>query len=98
MAASVDPLVVGRVIGDVLDMFIPTANMSVYFGPKHITNGCEIKPSTAVNPPKVNISGHSDELYTLVMTDPDAPSPSEPNMREWVHWCVPSYALFFFFF
>lgn len=68
MAASVDPLVVGRVIGDVLDMFIPTANMSVYFGPKHITNGCEIKPSTAINPPKVNISGHSDELYTLVYT------------------------------
>ncbi|KAL0699642.1 hypothetical protein Bca4012_055764 [Brassica carinata] len=88
MAASVDPLVVGRVIGDVLDMFIPTANMSVYFGPKHITNGCEIKPSAAVNPPKVNISGNSNELYTLVMTDPDAPSPSEPNMREWVHWIV----------
>jgi len=21
-----------------------------------------------------------------VMTDLDAPSPSEPNMREWVHW------------
>ncbi|KAF2554670.1 hypothetical protein F2Q68_00013601 [Brassica cretica] len=77
MAASVDPLVVGRVIGDVLDMYIPTANMSVYVGPKHITNGCEIKPSVAVNPPKVNISGNSDELYTLVMTDPDAPSPSE---------------------
>ncbi|KAG2303178.1 hypothetical protein Bca52824_031829 [Brassica carinata] len=88
MAASVDPLVVGRVIGDVLDMYIPTAKMSVFFGPKHITNGCEIKPSAAVNPPKVNISGNSDELYTLVMTDPDAPSPSEPNMREWVHWCV----------
>ncbi|KAH0877815.1 hypothetical protein HID58_065209 [Brassica napus] len=88
MAASVDPLVVGRVIGDVLDMYIPTANMSVYVGPKHITNGCEIKPSVAVNPPKVNISGNSDELYTLVMTDPDAPSPSEPNMREWVHWYV----------
>ncbi|KAJ4889444.1 Protein MOTHER of FT and TF 1 [Raphanus sativus] len=88
MAASVDPLVVGRVIGDVLDMFIPTANMSVYFGPKHITNGCEIKPSAAVNPPRVIISGNSNELYTLVMTDPDAPSPSEPNMREWVHWIV----------
>ncbi|KAH0921795.1 hypothetical protein HID58_021813 [Brassica napus] len=86
MAASVDPLVVGRVIGDVLDMYIPTANMSVYVGPKHITNGCEIKPSAAVKPPKVNISGNPDELYTLVMTDPDAPSPSEPNMREWVHW------------
>lgn len=22
------------------------------------------------------------------MTDPDAPSPSEPSMREWVHWLV----------
>lgn len=21
-----------------------------------------------------------------VLTDPDAPSPSEPSMREWVHW------------
>ncbi|CAH8391076.1 unnamed protein product [Eruca vesicaria subsp. sativa] len=88
MATSIDPLVLGRVIGDVVDMFIPTATMSVYFGPKHITNGCPIKPSTAVNPPRVNISGNSNELYTLVMTDPDAPSPSEPNMREWVHWIV----------
>lgn len=25
-----------------------------------------------------------------VMTDPDAPSPSEPSMREWVHWSVAS--------
>jgi hypothetical protein len=66
MAASVDPLVVGRVIGDVVDMFVPTVNMSAYFGPKHVTNGCDIKPSTAVNPPKVTLSGHSDELYSLV--------------------------------
>ncbi|KAK9278945.1 hypothetical protein L1049_028527 [Liquidambar formosana] len=86
MAASVDPLVVGRVIGDVVDMFVPSVNMSVYYGSKHVTNGCDIKPSIAANPPKVNISGHSYELYTLVMTDPDAPSPSEPSMREWLHW------------
>jgi hypothetical protein len=66
MAASVDPLVVGRVIGDVVDMFVPTVNMSAYFGPKHVTNGCDIKPSMAVNPPKVTLSGHSDELYSLV--------------------------------
>lgn len=66
MAASVDPLVVGRVIGDVVDMFIPKVTMSVYFGPKHVTNGCDIKPSTAINPPKITITGHADELYTLV--------------------------------
>ncbi|KAL6181449.1 hypothetical protein ACLB2K_048104 [Fragaria x ananassa] len=88
MAVSVDPLVVGRVIGDVVDMFVPTVNMSVYFGSKHVTNGCDIKPSLAVSPPKVTFSGHPGELYTLVMTDPDAPSPSEPSMREWVHWIL----------
>ncbi|KGN59303.1 protein MOTHER of FT and TFL1 [Cucumis sativus] len=88
MAASVDPLVVGRVIGDVVDMFVPTATMSVYFNSKHVTNGCDIKPSLAVNPPRLVISGHPCDLYTLVMTDPDAPSPSEPHMREWVHWII----------
>ncbi|XP_021736432.1 protein MOTHER of FT and TFL1 [Chenopodium quinoa] len=88
MAASVDPLVVGRVIGDVVDMFVPSVSMSVYFGAKHVTNGCTIKPSIAVDPPRLLIGGHSDVLYTLVMTDPDAPSPSEPSMRELVHWIV----------
>ncbi|PQQ05244.1 protein MOTHER of FT and TFL1 isoform X1 [Prunus yedoensis var. nudiflora] len=98
MAASVDPLVVGRVIGDVVDMFVPTVNMSVYFGSKHVTNGCDIKPSMAINPPRSQsvVSPASSTLWSLisltlcvsVMTDPDAPSPSEPSMREWVHWIV----------
>ncbi|KAL0441967.1 UNVERIFIED_CONTAM: protein MOTHER of FT and TFL1 [Sesamum radiatum] len=88
MAANVDPLVVGRVIGDVVDMFVPTVSMSVYYGSKHVNNGCDIKPSMAAAPPRVTITGHANELYTLVMTDPDAPSPSEPSMREWVHWIV----------
>lgn len=32
----------------------------------------------------------SNEMEGLmqVMTDPDAPSPSEPTMREWVQWLV----------
>nr|AZL87182.1 mother of FT and TFL1-like 2 [Petunia x hybrida] len=88
MAAKVDPLVVGRVIGDVVDMFVPSVTMSVYFGSKHVTNGCDIKPSIATDPPKITVGGHAADLFTLVMTDPDAPSPSEPNMREWVHWIV----------
>ncbi|KAJ4973538.1 hypothetical protein NE237_006712 [Protea cynaroides] len=88
MAASVEPLVVGRVIGDVIDLFVPSVPMSVQYGSKHISNGCEIKPSIAINRPNVLISGSFNELFTLVMTDPDAPSPSEPTMRELVHWIV----------
>lgn len=76
MAASVDPLVVGRVIGDVVDMFIPSVSMSVYFGSKHVTNGCDIKPSMAITPPKVTLTGNMDNLYTLVIIIFISSSPS----------------------
>ncbi|XP_009393599.2 protein MOTHER of FT and TFL1 homolog 1 [Musa acuminata AAA Group] len=88
MARYVDPLVVGRVIGDVVDLFVPTVSMTVRFGSKHVSNGCDIKPSMAANPPTVQIAGQQSDLYTLVMTDPDAPSPSDPTMREWLHWMM----------
>ncbi|GJM99863.1 hypothetical protein PR202_ga17002 [Eleusine coracana subsp. coracana] len=88
MAAHVDPLVVGRVIGDVVDLFVPSVAMSVRFGTKDLTNGCEIKPSVAAALPVIHIAGRANDLFTLVMTDPDAPSPSEPSMREWLHWLV----------
>jgi len=68
MAASVDPLVMGRVIGEVVDMFVPVVNMSVYYATKHVTNGCDIKPSLAVNPPKLTLTGKKESLYTLVRT------------------------------
>ncbi|KAA8519896.1 hypothetical protein F0562_014194 [Nyssa sinensis] len=91
MARSMEPLVVGKVIGDVLDMFTPAAEFTVQYGPKHVANGCAIKPSAAVDKPIIQISGGSHastNLYTLVMVDPDAPSPSEPTLREWLHWIV----------
>lgn len=66
MGVNVDPLVVGRVIGDVVDMFVPTVSMSVYYGSKHVNNGCDIKPSIAAAPPRVTITGYPNELYTLV--------------------------------
>ncbi|EFJ08786.1 hypothetical protein SELMODRAFT_229523 [Selaginella moellendorffii] len=85
-----DPLVLGRVIGDVLDMFVPAVDMSVCYGSKQVNNGCELKPSATQARPIVQVGSPHEEgaLYTLVMVDPDAPSPSEPSMREWVHWIV----------
>ncbi|CAN1217630.1 Protein HEADING DATE 3A [Linum perenne] len=83
-----DPLVVGRVIGDVLDPFTRSIPLRViYFNNREINNGCELKPSQVVNQPRVDIGG--DDLrtfYTLVMVDPDAPSPSDPSLREYLHW------------
>ncbi|KAJ9168945.1 hypothetical protein P3X46_020419 [Hevea brasiliensis] len=90
MARSLEPLVVGKVIGDVLDMYNPVAEFTVRYGSKQIANGWEIKPSVAAEMPHVQIMGSrfSSDLYTMVMVDPDAPSPSEPKWREWLHWIV----------
>jgi hypothetical protein len=66
MARFVDPLVVGRVIGEVVDLFVPSVSMTVAYGPKDISNGCLLKPSATAAPPLVRISGRRDDLYTLV--------------------------------
>ncbi|KAJ8479145.1 hypothetical protein OPV22_022872 [Ensete ventricosum] len=87
---SRDPLVVGNVVGDVLDPFVKSANLRVVYNNKELINGSELKPSTIANEPRVEIRGRHDmrTLYTLVMVDPDAPSPSTPSKREYLHWLV----------
>ncbi|KAL8152317.1 hypothetical protein V2J09_010077 [Rumex salicifolius] len=56
MARSIDPLVVGRVVGDVVDLFVPTVDFKVRYASRQVTNGCEIKPSDAVDRPLVQIN------------------------------------------
>ncbi|AES80791.2 putative phosphatidylethanolamine-binding protein [Medicago truncatula] len=84
-----NPLAVGRVIGDVLDPFESTIPLLVTYGNRTVTNGGELKPSQVANQPQV-IIGVNDPtaLYTLVLVDPDAPSPSYPSFREYLHWMV----------
>ncbi|KEH25617.1 putative phosphatidylethanolamine-binding protein [Medicago truncatula] len=87
--SSRDPLVVGGVIGDVLVPFQSSIPIRVSYNGKELNNGCEFKPSQVVNQPRVSVGG--DDLrnfYTLIMVDPDAPSPSNPNLREYLHWLV----------
>merc|ERR1719317_297076 len=41
------------------------------------------------DPPSVTFAEAEEKsLYTVVMTDPDAPSRKDPKYREWVHWGV----------
>ncbi|XP_059665635.1 uncharacterized protein LOC132311644 isoform X1 [Cornus florida] len=94
MPRNRDPLVVGRVVGDVLEPFTRSVGLRVIFNSREVTNGCEFRPSQVVNQPRVDIGG--DDLrtfYTLVMVDPDAPSPSDPNLREYLHWLADSLSL-----
>ncbi|MED6120368.1 Protein HEADING DATE 3A [Stylosanthes scabra] len=86
---SKDPLVVGRVIGDVLDPFENSIPIRVTYNSRDVCNGCEFKPSQVVHQPRVAIGGDDlRNLYTLVAVNPDAPSPSDPSLREYLHWLV----------
>ncbi|KAI5005811.1 protein HEADING DATE 3A-like [Hordeum vulgare subsp. vulgare] len=84
-----DPLVVGRVIGDVVDPFVRRVALRVGYASRDVANGCELRPSAIADQPRVEVGGPDMRtFYTLVMVDPDAPSPSDPSLREYLHWLV----------
>ena len=115
MAKKSDPLVVGRVIGDVVDNFCGSVKMSVtYNSNKQVYNGHELFPSSITTKPRVEVhGGDMRSFFTLVslslslstyfslstylsthicgilmqiMTDPDVPGPSDPYLKEHIHW------------
>ncbi|KAF6252583.1 phosphatidylethanolamine-binding protein [Scenedesmus sp. NREL 46B-D3] len=42
----------------------------------------------AAQAPRVSYDAAAGKRYTLLMVDPDAPSPDNPAVREWLHWAV----------
>ncbi|KAE9451628.1 hypothetical protein RHGRI_027826 [Rhododendron griersonianum] len=90
MSRLMEPLTVGRVVGEVVDYFSPSVTMSVtYNSNKLVSNGHELMPSVITARPRVEIGGEDMRTaYTLVMTDPDVPGPSDPYLREHLHWIV----------
>ena len=68
MSRSVEPLIVGRVIGEVLDSFNPCVKMIVtYNSNKLVFNGHEIYPSAVVSKPRVEVQGGDlRSFFTLV--------------------------------
>nr|QGV12738.1 phosphatidylethanolamine-binding protein [Lablab purpureus] len=84
-----EPLRVGRVIGEVLDSFTASIKMTVSYNKKQVYNGHELFPSSINTKPKVEIEGGDmRSFFTLIMTDPDVPGPSDPYLREHLHWIV----------
>ncbi|WJX17978.1 CEN-like protein 4 [Trifolium repens] len=79
-----DPLILGRVIGDVIDYFTPTIKMTVTYNNKEIFNAYEVPfPSTVSTRPRIQIGGGDMRpLFTLIMIDPDVPGPSDPYMKD----------------
>uniref|UniRef100_A0ACD5WRA7 Uncharacterized protein n=1 Tax=Avena sativa TaxID=4498 RepID=A0ACD5WRA7_AVESA len=83
-----DPLIVGNIVGDIVDYFDASARLRVFYSNREITVGSELRPSHVVNQPTVQITGLSGSLYALVMVDPDASTPGDHTAREYLHWLV----------
>ncbi|KAJ3675098.1 hypothetical protein LUZ60_004140 [Juncus effusus] len=90
MARPLEPLIVGKVIGEVLDSFNPSVKMTVTYNcNKQVFNGHEFFPSAVAAKPRVEVQGGDlRSFFTLVLTDPDVPGPSDPYLREHLHWIV----------
>ncbi|EDV43704.1 uncharacterized protein Dana_GF16396 [Drosophila ananassae] len=51
-------------------------------------DGVELTPTQVKDQPNVEWDAQPGEFYTLIMTDPDAPSRAEPKFREFKHWVL----------
>lgn len=76
------------IVPDVLEI-APSHVAEVKYGEETVNLGNELTPTQVKDPPTyINYPTEPDALYTLCMTDPDAPSRQTPKYREWHHWLV----------
>eukprot|EP00099_Drosophila_melanogaster_P018494 NP_609588.1 uncharacterized protein Dmel_CG6180 [Drosophila melanogaster] len=59
-----------------------------YPGDIVVKPGQVLTPTQVKDEPCVKWEADANKLYTLCMTDPDAPSRKDPKFREWHHWLV----------
>ncbi|KAL1235881.1 Phosphatidylethanolamine-binding protein [Trichinella spiralis] len=77
-----------KIIPDVVDQ-APTQHLQVkYKSGVQADLGNVLTPTQVKEPPSLNWVATPGALYTMVMTDPDAPSRQNPKFREWHHWLV----------
>ena len=63
--------------------------LGVRYGSLVIENGQTLSPEQLVDAPDIDISpANQTSSFTLVVVDPDQPSPHAPKQRSWLHWLV----------
>lgn len=85
-------LIKAEIIPTVLDDFYPSVFINVSWPTKKIAElGNTIKPKKLQDEPQITLIDITHDLsldltYTIVMTDPDAPSRDNPKWSEMCHW------------
>ncbi|KAF1923027.1 PEBP-like protein [Didymella exigua CBS 183.55] len=72
--------------------FTPSYDLKVSFPSKTPSNGSLVRVSDVKDTPSVTFSAASDsastQSFTLLLIDPDAPTPDDPKFAYWRHWVV----------
>ncbi|KAF9175946.1 hypothetical protein BGX21_005325 [Mortierella sp. AD011] len=78
------------IIPDVIDSFTSKTMLVISYGDgKDVALGNKLPVQETQHAPQVSFQADSpDDKYTLIMTDPDAPSRHNPKMREYRHWVI----------
>ncbi|KAK9423775.1 putative Phosphatidylethanolamine-binding protein [Seiridium unicorne] len=94
LAASLEKaqLVPGSAASLIPAHFTPSTKLTISFGPRAVEVGnffrageCKIAPSVSFAP---EADASSSASYTLILTDPDAPTPDDPKFAFWRHWVL----------
>ncbi|KAL4999874.1 phosphatidylethanolamine-binding protein [Aspergillus recurvatus] len=74
------------------DDFTPTTELGISFGEKAVSLGNLFRVSEVKSAPSVSFTTEENapasQLYTLLLIDPDAPTPDDPKFAYWRHWVV----------
>jgi phosphatidylethanolamine-binding protein (PEBP) family uncharacterized protein len=77
------------IVPDVVDVLPSNTAVIKYASGAVVNGGNELTPTAVKDIPTVLEWPAEDEaLYTVAMSDPDAPSRINPKYREWLHWLV----------
>ncbi|KAG0139819.1 hypothetical protein CROQUDRAFT_665972 [Cronartium quercuum f. sp. fusiforme G11] len=81
-----------RVFPDILPAISPTVDLTAKFQTTSISVGSFLSAARSVRPPTIRVQAFHPEqqLYTLLMIDPDVPNPSKQSFTTYLHWLVPN--------
>ncbi|KAL6074466.1 Phosphatidylethanolamine-binding protein 1 [Balamuthia mandrillaris] len=88
-----------RIVPDLVSE-LPRSLLKVSFhdgeeGQLTLSPGTELRPQQVRQVPRLRLAsssaaeaegGRSSALYTVMLVDPDAPSPLDPKFKAWLHW------------
>lgn len=78
----IDAGIVPNVVPDVPEV------LKVSYDGNEIQLGSLVERSLTKNSPTVKYDGNANDIYTLVMIDPDAPTPQNPTLAQYLHWLI----------